>query len=326
MPTHDYVIDNQSAVAFRADLNSALAAVVSQNSNATAPTVTFANMFWYDTATNILKKRNEANSAWINLGTVDEVAGTFTPSGGTTVIATQAEAEAGTDNTKMMTPLRVSQAITALTGIKNIVARTSTGSFTVPAGVTSMYVYAAAAGGGGGGGFTVAATRGQPEKVYTGGTGGRGGEALSLLPVTPGDIINYTIGAGGAGNNSGAGSAGGSTTIGTITCTGGTGGGTATSSGNGTGGTEGTGSGGNLSNNTGIESLLPLLVLGTNIIDDGFALVSQSTSRARATSSTAAIAYAYPGPSTAGAGGQGESGSAGNNAAGGVGGGVIFMY
>lgn len=117
MPTHDYVIDNQSAVAFRADLNNALAAIVTQNSNATAPTTTYANMFWYDTATNILKKRNEANSAWINLGTIDEAAGTFTPTGGTVTIATQAEAEAGTDNTKMMTPLRTAQAIDALSGV-----------------------------------------------------------------------------------------------------------------------------------------------------------------------------------------------------------------
>lgn len=81
MSTHDYVIDNQSAVAFRADLNSALAAIVTQNSNATAPTVTFANMIWYDTATNEIKKRNEANSGWIVLGTVDEALGRFTPTG-----------------------------------------------------------------------------------------------------------------------------------------------------------------------------------------------------------------------------------------------------
>lgn len=82
MATHDYVIDNQSASAFRTDLNGALQAIVTQNSNATAPTTTYANMIWYDTAANQLKKRNEANSAWITLGTVDEGAGTFTPSAG----------------------------------------------------------------------------------------------------------------------------------------------------------------------------------------------------------------------------------------------------
>ena len=82
MATHDYVIDNQSAPALRSDLNNALLAIVSQNSNATAPTTTYGNMIWYDTANNQIKKRNEANSDWITLGTVDEGAGTFTPSAG----------------------------------------------------------------------------------------------------------------------------------------------------------------------------------------------------------------------------------------------------
>lgn len=113
MAIHDYIIDNQSAPAFRADLNGALQAIVTQNSNATAPTTTYANMIWYDTAANQLKKRNEANSAWIVLGTIDETLGTFNTSG-TPAIATQAEAQAGTDNTKMMTPLRSAQAIAAL--------------------------------------------------------------------------------------------------------------------------------------------------------------------------------------------------------------------
>lgn len=112
MATHDYVIDNQSAPAFRSDLNGALQAIVSQNSSATAPTTTYANMFWYDTANNQLKKRNEADSAWIVLGTIDEGAGTFTPSG-ERALASQAQAEAGTDNTTLMTPLRTEQHMTA---------------------------------------------------------------------------------------------------------------------------------------------------------------------------------------------------------------------
>jgi len=81
MPTHDYVIDNQTAPNFRSDLNNALAAIVTQNSNATAPSVTYANMFWYETDTNTLWKRDEANSAWISMGVFDESLGTFTPSG-----------------------------------------------------------------------------------------------------------------------------------------------------------------------------------------------------------------------------------------------------
>lgn len=116
MSTHDYVIDNQSAPAFRAELNNVLAAIASQNSSGTAPTVTFANMIWYDTTNNQIKKRNEANSAWITLGTLDETAGTFTPSG-ERALATQVQAEAGTDNATLMTPLRAAQAIAALAAI-----------------------------------------------------------------------------------------------------------------------------------------------------------------------------------------------------------------
>jgi len=113
MATHDYIIDNQSASAFRSDLNNALQAIVTQNSNATAPATTYANMIWYDTANDQIKKRNEANSAWITLGTINEGAGTFTQSG-ERIIATQLQAEAGTNNTTVMTPLRVSNAIGTL--------------------------------------------------------------------------------------------------------------------------------------------------------------------------------------------------------------------
>ena len=115
MAQHDYVIDNQASAPARADINNALLAIVTQNSGDTAPATTYANMIWYETDTNTLWKRNEANSGWISMGTFDESALTFTPSG-TPSIATQAEAEAGSNNTKMMTPLRTSQAITALGG------------------------------------------------------------------------------------------------------------------------------------------------------------------------------------------------------------------
>ena len=79
MAQHDYVIDNQSAPSARSDLNGALQAIVTQNSGASAPTTTYPDMFWYDTANNQIKKRNEANSAWITLGTIDEATGKFTP-------------------------------------------------------------------------------------------------------------------------------------------------------------------------------------------------------------------------------------------------------
>ena len=110
MSQHDYTIGNQSAPNARADINNALAAIVSQNSGATEPASTYANMVWYDSSANILKMRNEADSAWITLATLDQAAGT---AAAPTTIASQAEAEAGTENTKTMTPLRVAESIAA---------------------------------------------------------------------------------------------------------------------------------------------------------------------------------------------------------------------
>ena len=68
----DYSLANQSGLAFRTELNSVLAAIVSQNSGATEPTTTYAYQLWIDTGVSpeLLKIRNSANSAWITLGDV----------------------------------------------------------------------------------------------------------------------------------------------------------------------------------------------------------------------------------------------------------------
>lgn len=79
MAEHDYTIANGTGLAVRTDINDALVAVVSQNSKATEPTTKFANMFWYDTSTNILKKRNAANTGWIDLLRINETDGTAAP-------------------------------------------------------------------------------------------------------------------------------------------------------------------------------------------------------------------------------------------------------
>ena len=70
MSQHDYVLNNASGATFRSDLNDALAAIVSANSGATAPSTTFAYQFWADTSTGLLKQRNAANTAWITVGTL----------------------------------------------------------------------------------------------------------------------------------------------------------------------------------------------------------------------------------------------------------------
>ncbi len=65
MSQHDYDIANASGSVVRADINSVLDAIVDNNSGSSAPSTTFANMWWYDTSTGLLKVRNAANSAWV---------------------------------------------------------------------------------------------------------------------------------------------------------------------------------------------------------------------------------------------------------------------
>ncbi len=71
MATHDYIISNGTGAAVRADLNNALAAIVSNNSNSSAPSTTYAYQFWADTGNNVLKIRNSANDAFIELFQLD---------------------------------------------------------------------------------------------------------------------------------------------------------------------------------------------------------------------------------------------------------------
>jgi hypothetical protein len=70
LATHDYVIANGTGAAVRSDLNDALAAVVSNNSDTTEPTTTYAYMWWADTTNGLLKIRDAANSAWVTVGTL----------------------------------------------------------------------------------------------------------------------------------------------------------------------------------------------------------------------------------------------------------------
>ena len=74
MAQHDYTIANQTFPNTRTDLNNVFAAIVSQNSGATAPSTTYAYQLWYDTTTDILKMRNANDDAWIDLFTIDQVA------------------------------------------------------------------------------------------------------------------------------------------------------------------------------------------------------------------------------------------------------------
>jgi hypothetical protein len=97
MAQHDYVIANQSGAAFRADLNNALAAIVSQNSGAAEPSTTYAYMPWADTTNGLFKIRNAANSDWITLYQLDGEWSTIALEDGTAAAPSLYFKDSGTD-------------------------------------------------------------------------------------------------------------------------------------------------------------------------------------------------------------------------------------
>ena len=72
MSQNDLAIANQGFASFRSDLNSALQALGSTNSGTSAPSTTYANQLFYNTADNVLAIRNEDNDAFITLFTLDQ--------------------------------------------------------------------------------------------------------------------------------------------------------------------------------------------------------------------------------------------------------------
>jgi len=171
MANHDYVIDDQTTPAFRSDLNNALAAIATNNSGTSAPATTFAGLWWLDTTNNYLKIRDKNDANWIIVGEFDVTNSRFKlisdslkaasaggidvlNSSGTKIIdlqvASQATAEAGTNNTELMTPLRTAQAITEQAkGLIDYALYTSSSTFAVPTGTKKLIIRASGGGGGG---------------------------------------------------------------------------------------------------------------------------------------------------------------------------------
>lgn len=109
-------------------------------------------------------------------------------------IATKAEAEAGTSNSKYMTPLRVKEAIEKKVSEYKVITLTNSGTFTVPDGVYVLDVFLISAGNGGDSGYF------SSSNIPYSGSGGNSGDIVFItLPVSPGLQIPYVIGAGGRG-------------------------------------------------------------------------------------------------------------------------------
>ena len=84
---------------------------------------------------------------------------------------------------------------------------TASGTYVVPAGITSVIVECWGAGGGGGSSNTMSKSRGR------GGGGGGGAYSSTTIVVTPGNSYNIVVGTGGTGGVAGNGSAGGASTF-----------------------------------------------------------------------------------------------------------------
>ena len=102
-------------------------------------------------------------------------------------IASKGDAEAGTNNTKLMTPLRVAEALNELAGgeLASMQSFTASGTWTRPAGITRVKIIVT---GGGEGGDSSPAERGDAA-----------GTAIKVLDVSA--ISTATITIGGAGSN-----------------------------------------------------------------------------------------------------------------------------
>lgn len=220
--------------------------------------------------------------------------------------------------------------------VDTAVAYASSGSFTIPTGVTE--VWALLVGGGGGGGGAYSYTTGSSDTTTTnyakGGDGGDGGAGLVKLDVVAGATsIAFTIGAGGGGGAAnGNGSAGGASQLAYYTF------GMTSYGGDGAGSNGSVGSAGYCDFadfNMGGTYTASLSTVQAAVANDVYPLqlrftntdydYIRSQATMKATASRPAIAYSYAGSYKMGANGRGGLPNSGVGD-GGVGGGVFFFY
>ena len=74
-----------SGLDMRTQLNAIVLAILGDNSGPTAPTTTYPGMMWGDTTAMRLKRRNNANTAWVDIGPIDDFLGTIRTQASTAV-------------------------------------------------------------------------------------------------------------------------------------------------------------------------------------------------------------------------------------------------
>ena len=294
MAQADQTVQNATFPTVRADINNNLAALFTDSSGGTAPSVTVAFQDWIDTsgASPLWKKRNAANNAWITLGTI---------SASTIAFEGTLPSQTGNAGEYLTTNGTVASWASIVSGINAADVFASSSNWTCPAGVTKVLVSVIGGGGGGrGGNYNV-----------LGVTGGYGGYGSGVLTVTPGTVYTVTVGSGGTGGARGTdGTAGGTSTFSTISATGGSGGNVSSV-------TNGSCSSADATlRRTNVTGAVPFLINGTDFLNER-------------TAGTTAVVWAVTSTFSPGAAGERGSGNADGSlhpGGGGVGGAVLLLY
>ena len=210
MAQSDQTVQNATFPSVRADINDNLAALFSQSSGSSAPSVTVAFQPWVDTSSSppVWKVRNGSNSGWITVGVLDPAgfnAGGITQianggTGATTAalaLAALLPSQAGNAGKALVTSGSATSWGSVASGA-SIQVFTASGTYTPTAGKTTFLAFATGGGGGGGG----------ADVSYAGANGGSGGTGFRLYTSTEmGSSAAITFGSGGGGGASGAGNA-----------------------------------------------------------------------------------------------------------------------
>lgn len=78
--SYSTITGSETAAQAKTKINNSLDALKTLHSGATDTAITtVAHMLWFDTTTDILKIRNAANSAWIDIGRLDDTDSDFHP-------------------------------------------------------------------------------------------------------------------------------------------------------------------------------------------------------------------------------------------------------